>query len=158
MSLQEFTREIIRKNVKVLQGTTVSPIRQLYDDSHNFVYCVDVSIAGQEEPLRNVPIATNNRDLFYAEQGRAVELSPAGNNKWVVTGLAKSVLGLTHLIPLTFAEDLVTIGDTVIRGYIVRPLSFGEMGDLAPDGFGQFPWGIQGRFEASGTLMEILEI
>jgi hypothetical protein len=97
-------------------------------------------------------------DLFYAEQGRAVELSPAGNNKWVVTGLAKSVLGLTHLIPLTFAEDLVTIGDTMIRGYIVRPLSFGEMGDLALDGFGQFPWGIQGRFEASGTLIEILEI
>jgi len=156
MSLKDFTKVVIRQNVKILQGTTASPIRMLHDDSNNFVYCVDVSLAGQDEPLRNVPIATNNRDIFYAEQGRAVELTVAGNNKWVVSGLAKSVTGLTHLIPLTFTDDGVDIGETVIKGYLVRPLSFGELGDLAPDGFGQFPFGAQARFDAMGNLIELL--
>jgi hypothetical protein len=158
MSLSAFTQEVVNRVIKSRRGTTVSPIRQLYDDSHNFVYCVDVAIPGQDEPLRNVPIATNNRDLFYAEQGRAVELSVAGSNKVVVTGLSKSVSGLTHLIALTLTEDLITVGSTVMHGYVVRPLSFGELGALAPGGFGQLPFGIQGRFDPTGSLVEFLEI
>jgi hypothetical protein len=158
MSLGKYTREVAQKAVRTRKGTTVSNIRQLYDDSQNWVWCVDVAIPGQDEPLRNVPIATNNRDLFYAEQGRAVELTLAGDNKWVVTGLAKSVQGLTHLIAMSFADDLVAVLSNTVQSYTVRPLTFGELGALAPDGFGQLPFGIQGRFDAGGNLVELLEI
>jgi hypothetical protein len=158
MSIGKYTREVAKRTVKTRQGTTVSNIRQLYDDSRHWVWCVDVALPGQDEPLKNVPIAANNRDLFYAEQGRAVELTLAGDNKWAVTGLAKSVLGLTHLIAMSFGENLVTVLSKTVQGYAVRPLTFGELGALAPDGFGQLPFGIQGRFAAGGDLMELLEI
>jgi len=158
MSLDKYTKEIAKKAVKTKQGTTCSAIRRLYDDAENWVWCVDVNLPGQEEPLRNVPIATNNRDIFYAEQGRAVTLELTGDNKWVVTGLAKSIPGLTKLIPMTFTDDLVSVGTIIIKGYIVRPLTFGELGDLAPSGFGQLPFGVQGKFDYQGNLVEILEI
>ena len=158
MSLGKYTREVVKRTVRTRQGTTVSNIRQLYDDSRNWVWCVDVVLPGHDEPLRNVPIATNNRDLFYAEQGRAVNLSCVGHNKWVVTGLAKSVKGLTHLIPMIFTDDEIAVGVTTIVGYVVRSLTFGELGALAPDGFGQLPFGIQGRFDHAGGLVEFLEI
>jgi hypothetical protein len=155
--LLQFTREIAKRSVRTRTGTTASRIRELYDDSQNYVWCVDVRLPGQEEVLRNVPIATSNRDIFYAETGRAVELTLAGDNKWVVTGLAKAIPGLTKLIAMSFDEDLVRVLSTTITGYIVRPLTFGELGDLAPDGFGQFPWGARGRFDYQGNFIELVE-
>jgi hypothetical protein len=113
---------------------------------------------GDEQVIRCVPVAANNRELIYAEQGRAVTLSRLNNGKWVITGLAKSLNSTVHYIYMSFTDDTYTILGKSLRGFIIRPLTYGELGTLVPPpGYGTLPYGVQGKFRADGTFVEIVE-
>ncbi|MBW1953574.1 MAG: hypothetical protein JRI66_10905 [Deltaproteobacteria bacterium] len=138
-------------------GNIASPFYQLYDSDGNWVWACDVDI-GDEEMLRCIPIATNNREILYAEQGRAVTLSRLNNGKWVITGLAKSLKSTVHYIYLSFTEELYQVLRKELRGYVIRPLTYGELGALVPPyGYGVLPYGAQARFDANGNFVEIVE-
>lgn len=137
-------------------GTIAGPFVQLQVDGANWLWAVDVDI-GQPEVLRNVPVASNNHELIYAQQGMAVALSKMGDGRWCVTGLAKSSRGLGHVMYVAFTEDMATVVREEMTGHIIRPLTLGEMGTLGPASFGILPFGARGRFTPSGALIEILE-
>jgi hypothetical protein len=138
-------------------GTTVSPFYQLYDDGSGWTWAVDVDLGDGSEVLRGVPVASNNRELFYAEQGKPVSLRKE-NNRWVVIGLAKTVKDLRHRMEVCFQDDIATVVSDVMEGYRTRLLSYGELGELLPNtGYGYFPYGTMGRFNAAGDLVEIIE-
>jgi hypothetical protein len=82
-------------------GNIASPFYQLFDSAGNWVWACDVDI-GAEEVLRGVPVASNNREIIYAEQGRAVTLARMNHGKWVITGLAKVLKSTVHFIYLSF--------------------------------------------------------
>jgi hypothetical protein len=138
-----------------LLGTIASPFYQLYTDANSWVWACDVDI-GQPEVLRGVPVAANNREIIYAEQGKAVALQRTGDNKWVIAGLAKSSRGLGHIIYMSFADDIATVVRDGWLGQITRPLTYGELGSLTGGGYGALPYGAQGRFAPDGSLIEIL--
>jgi hypothetical protein len=138
-------------------GNIASPFYQMFDSVGNWVWACDVDI-GAEEVLRGVPVASNNRELIYAEQGRAVTLARMNHGKWVITGLAKVLKSTVHFIYLTFADDMAQIIGEALRGVYIRPLTYGELGTLvAPYGYGVLPYGVQGRFQADGTFIEVVE-
>jgi hypothetical protein len=152
MSIKKIIDMYIDQAQGQIIGTTASPFYQLYDDSSGWVWAVDVDI-GQPEVLRAVPVATNNRDLFYAEQGKAVALRREGG-RWVVVGLSKTGIGTQHILYVCFTDDIPTIVDEETRGYIVRALTYGEL--AAYGGYGVVPYGAQARFDAAGNFVEFL--
>ena len=139
-------------------GNIASPFYELYDPFENWVWACDVDL-GEENILRCVPVASNNRELIYAEQGRAVTLTRLNNGKWVITGLAKSLYSTVHYIYMSFLDDTYTILSKSLRGYVIRPLTYGELGTLAAPyyGYGVLPYGVQGKFKADGGFVEIVE-
>ena len=138
-------------------GTTVSPFYQLYDDSSGYTWAVDVDLGDGTEVMRGVAVASNNRELFYADQGKPVTLRRE-NNRWVVIGLSKTVKSYRHIMYVCFEDDLAEVIGDEMAGYTVRMLTYGELGNLVPDtGYGYFPYGVMGRFDAEGNLIEIIE-
>jgi hypothetical protein len=138
-------------------GVTVSPFYELYDDSAGYTWAVDVDLGNGGEVLRAVPVASNNRELFYADQGKPVALRKE-NNRYVVIGLSKTVKGFEHIMYVCFQDDIAEVIDDEMVGYKVRALTYGELGELVPDtGYGYFPYGTMGRFDADGNLIEIIE-
>ena len=138
-------------------GTIASPFYQYYDAVGHWVWACDVDL-GDEQVLRCVPVAANNRELIYAEQGRAVTLSRLNNGKWVITGLAKSLNSTVHYIYMSFTDDTYNILGKSLRGFVIRPLTYGELGTLVPPpGYGTLPYGVQGKFKADGAFVEIVE-
>jgi len=138
-------------------GTIASPFYQYYDAVGHWVWACDVDL-GDEQVLRCVPVASNNRELIYAEQGRAVTLSRLNNGKWVITGLAKSLNSTVHYIYMSFTDDTYNILGKSLRGFVIRPLTYGELGTLVPPpGYGTLPYGVQGKFKADGAFVEIVE-
>jgi hypothetical protein len=137
-------------------GTIVSPFKRLQADGSNWMWSVDVDI-GQSQIMKDVPVASNNRELMYSQQGMSVSLNKMNDGRWVVSGLAKTSQGLGHIMYVSFSEDIATVIDEAMDGYTIRPLTLGELGTLSPTGFGYFPFGCSGRFSAIGDLMEILE-
>jgi hypothetical protein len=137
-------------------GVTVSPIYELYDDAAGYTWAVDIDLGDGSEILRSVPIATNNREVFYADQGKPVALRKE-NNRWVVIGLAKTVKSFQHIMYVCFEDDVATVIDDEMRGYTARPLTYGELGELVPGtGYGYFPYGTMGKFDYAGNLIEII--
>ncbi len=134
-------------------GTIASDFYQLAGDDHNWMYACDVDI-GQPEVLRKVPVATNNRELVYAQIGKAVSLRRMGASGWCIVGLAKTCRGLGHLMYVSFDEDIATVMDTTWYGYRTRLLTLGEL-DTYGD-FGKVPFGAMGRFDGLGNLLAIL--
>ncbi len=134
-------------------GTIASDFYQLAGDDHNWMYACDVDI-GQPEVLRKVPVATNNRELVYAQIGKAVSLRRMGASGWCIVGLAKTCRGLGHLMYVSFDEDIATVMDTTWYGYRTRLLTLGELDTYG--GFGKVPFGAMGRFDGLGNLLAIL--
>jgi hypothetical protein len=155
MSIRKLIEAGIYRSGGQITGQIVSPIRELWDDAQGMVFCADVDI-GQDEILRNVPIATSNRDIYYSDQGKSVSLEKMNNSKWVITGLSKNSKGLTHYIYMSFMDDIAKVTSTAWVGATIRPLTFGELGSLAPLGFGQFPWGAVGRFDVEGNFIGLV--
>ncbi|MBM4286887.1 MAG: hypothetical protein FJ135_01845 [Deltaproteobacteria bacterium] len=157
MSIRKVIDWAVEDKLSQKVGNIASPFYQLYDLDGQWMWACDVDL-GDEEVLRCVPVASNNRELIYAEQGRSVTLSRLNNGKWVITGLAKSLKSTVHYIYLSFTEDLYRVTQKLLKGYYIRPLTYGELGTLVPPyGYGVLPYGAQGKFKADGTFVEIME-
>lgn len=134
-------------------GTIVSPFYEYFDVSSQYTYACDVDI-GADEVLRNVPVATNNRDIIYAQEGMPVALQKMGPNKYAITGLSKKCMGNTHILRMSFTDSFGTIIDITNVGFIYRPLTYGEIGAIFA-GYGDVPYGVRGKFDYDGNLVEL---
>ncbi len=124
------------------------------DNRPYWQWCVDVEVDFDNEILRGVPIATNNKDIFYADLGRAVQLRKI-SNKWYVVGLAKRKKGLKRIVCLRFTDDTAEIIDDRMEGRIYRRLTYTELGSI-PGKYGVFPYGAIGIFDADGNFLELV--
>ncbi len=158
MSLRKIIDWAIQDARTTMTGTIASPFYEYFDTAGHWVWACDVDIGNNLPVLRCVPVASNNREIIYAEQGKGVNLARLGNCKWVITGLSKSVNSTVHYIFLSFTDDICMVTGMQLRGFIIRPLTYGELGSLAPPyGYGVLPYGAQGKFKADGTFVEIVE-
>ena len=158
MSIREIIDWAIEDSRSQITGTIASEFYQYSDYAGNWVWACDVDLGGDLGVLRCVPVAANNRELIYAEQGRSVTLSRLNNGKWAITGLSKSLNSTTHYIYMTFEDDTYRILRRRLSGFIFRPLTYGELGTLvAPYGYGVLSYGAQGKFDAEGNFIEIVE-
>lgn len=137
-----------------LFGTIASDFYEYYDVSGEWTYACDVDI-GEDDPLVNVPVSTNNRDILYAQIGMPVALKKMGGSKYAITGLSKKVHGNTHILYMTFDDSFGEIIDTKIKGNTYRRLTYGELGTYF-GGYGDLPYGVRGKFDYEGNLLEIL--
>lgn len=156
MSLREIVNVEVARQDKTKIGYIASPFYQYYDTAGNWVWACDVDI-GEEQVLRCVPVATNNREIIYAEEGKSVTLSRLGSGRWVITGLAKTKPSLVHYIYVTFQDDIMRVSRKVLKGWFIRPLTYGELGSLGGPGYGHLPYGVRGKFNADGTFIEVVE-
>jgi hypothetical protein len=117
---------------------------------------VTVGTGTSPNVLQAVPVAANNQEIIYAQQGTAVALRKLSNGRYAIVGLAKTSQGLGHVIYMSFTEDIAQVVTDQWHGVIIRPLTLGELGTLAPQEFGSLPMGAQGRFDAQGNLISIL--
>lgn len=141
-----------------MTGTIASDFYQLqYDDGsgEKWTWACDVDI-GEDEPMTGVPVASNNREIIYAEIGKAVALSKMSSGKWCISGLAKKCRGLGHIIYMSFLDDKVSVVNDGWKGKLTRRLSLGELGGLGPSSFGALPLGAYGRFDGSGNFLEFV--
>lgn len=168
----------IRDSRTTVTGKVFSRPSLSYTDGINVTYSCDVDV-GQEGPindngdlgivpLRNVPIAANNKSLVYAEVGQAVELRKDSSGRWEVTGLAKTFPGTFTLVGVTITQPChtfpildhegqviptsVIVGDPTQIGLLVRPLTYEELSTVGV--YGVTPYGSIGVFE-NGSLIEI---
>lgn len=143
----------ILKSSGTMTGVIASPFYQYSGADGNWTWACDVDI-GQEEVLRNVPVATNNRDILYATQGMPVTLARQGNNRLAITGLSKKVMGTMTIIEVTFDDDTIVVSEPTEYGYHIRPLTYEEL--MIYGEYGVIPYGAKGRFNADGTLDYII--
>lgn len=150
----------------VILGKTISRPTLAVTDGTNETWCVDVDI-GQKviEPgtldevvaiLRNVPLASNNRSLVYADVGSAVELRRATTGRLEVTGFAKSMPGHYNRYALTVSPPangipFITIGPAEPIGLTIRKLTLIELSTVGP-GFGICPLGAYGVWRGDELL------
>jgi hypothetical protein len=120
-----------------------------------WTWACDVKLQGEDTVLKGVPIATNNRDVLYAEFGKAVELRQT-NGKWSIVGLSKTVFGDTHISKYTFTEDVAVYISEDWSGHTTRKLTYGEIGEITVTGYGFLPYGIMGRFTRAGIFIEFV--
>jgi hypothetical protein len=156
MSLRSIVDVALTGKEKTKIGYIASPFYQYFDTAGNWVWACDVDI-GEKEVLRCVPVASNNREIIYAEEGKSVTLTRLGQGKWVITGLAKTKPSTVHYIYVTFEEDLFRISRKELKGWYIRALTYGELGGLGGTGYGLLPYGARGKFNADGTFIEIVE-
>ena len=159
MSIRKIIDWAIQDAQSTQTGTIASGFYECQDAAGSWVWACDVDLGGDEENiLRAVPVASNNRDVIYAEQGKGVSLSRLGNGKWAITGLSKTLNSTVHWTFVSFVDDVFAIAGTHTRGNINRPLTYGELGTLVvPYGYGGLPYGTQGKFDYDGNLIEIVE-
>jgi hypothetical protein len=168
----------VRDNKDTITGKIFSRPAMSYTDGINVTYACDVDV-GQEGPindngdigivpLRNVPIAANNKSLVYAEVGQAVTLRKDSSGRWEVSGLSKTLPGTFTLVPVTISQPChtfpilehasqvspttVIVGDPTQIGIEARLLTYGEVSSLGV--YGVTPYGAIGVFE-NGSLIEI---
>lgn len=166
MSLRKIIDTALVSKQGTMQGTIASDWYETYDSSGNWCWACDVDI-GVDMPtvdasgttttttiLEAVPVASNNKEILYAEIGKGVTLSIMNNNKWSITGLSKVVNSTRHYIYVAFVDDIVTIVGEEMIGQNTRRLTYGELATLG--GYGLIPYGAFGRFDASGNLIKLI--
>jgi len=140
-----------------LEGRTLTrPILFLGDEAGNQVYVVNVDI-GEDNEMRDVPIAQGNQDLRYADVGSPVSLRRTAQ-RWTVVGFSKVMPGTRTEVLVTvpnfdFGLPTYTIGVITDLTFVIRALTYGELSTLGP-AYGQTPYGAQGKFQG-GVLVEI---
>jgi hypothetical protein len=102
--------------------------------------------------LRNVPLASDNAQLRYADVGNGVTLSRTSTGQWQVTGFSIQLPGTRTRIPVNISQ--MTIGTIQSISISGRLLTFGEIG-IYGGGFGVCPFGASGLF-SSGKLIEVI--
>ena len=154
MSLEKIVDWGVAKADGELFGTIVSPFYEYVDTSGEYTYACDVDI-GEDEVLRNVPVATSNRDIIYSQEGMPVSLKKMGPTKYAIVGLSKKVHGNTHIIRMSFTDSFGTIVSQTNSGYVYRKLTYGEIGSLF-GGYGTLAYGARGKFDYDGNLIELI--
>ena len=131
MSIRTIIDWAIEDADRSITGTVASPFYQYFDTVGNWCWACDVDIGGSpDQVLFAVPVASNNVDVIYAQQGKAVNLSRVGDGKYVITGLAKSLNSTTHYIFMSFTDEMYIITRDMLYGFIVRPLTYGGVGHV----------------------------
>lgn len=148
--LTYLTQAEIRKAADELDGKILTRPALLVTDGLSMIYAVDVDI-GQENPLRNVPIARANRDLLYAETGAAVRLRRTESGRYEVSGFSQEAPGTYIRIPVHL--ETFVLGPAVDVTLTGRPLTYGELATIG-GGYGVCPYGAIGIFRG-GILQEI---
>ena len=154
-------RDIIDKAIgdfkTTLNGKVISGFYRLYDTDGNWCWVADVHI-GDGKILKSVPVSSNNVDIIYSQQNKGVVLTKIANNRWIISGITKVIVDDIHYTYVTFQDDIFFIVSDETVGVRVRPLTYGELGAfIVPYGYGILPYGIQGKFNPDGTLIEIVE-
>jgi len=172
MSLQS----VIKVQLDRFQGETIgivaSPVYERYDNGiSGFVWVVDIELEqASSNPNANglntliaVPINDPSRGAFSADIGTQVALSRRpGDNRYVVTGLAKFAPGTTSVCLVTLSgcnDGISSIGNPVTFGTVIRLLTYDELGDPLLNGgfsYGTLPYDTAGKFDISGTLIKLL--
>lgn len=166
MSIRKIIDIMLVSHKGSMTGLIASSFYQIFDSAGNWSWACDVDI-GVEMPtkdetgrtltttiLKGVLVATNNRDLVYAEQGKGVTLARSASGAWTITGLSKVRNSDRHYIYVSFEDDIVEIVSTATVGRLIRPLTYGELADYG--GYGILPYGCQGEFDAAGNFIKIV--
>jgi len=151
-------------------GKTLTRPRLITLDTVNRTYVVDVDI-GKDNPLYNVPIASGDGALTYADVGAAVKLTRSPSGRFEVTGFSKRMPG-THTrvsvsIPrIDFAPHLlyqstvqppdpgvIVIGTPQQVGITTRVLAYDELASYG--GYGVVPYGAIALYK-DGVFQEII--
>lgn len=148
--LTYLTQADIRDAAPELEGKTLTRPALLYTDGEGITYAVDVDI-GLADPLRNVPIASGNNQLVYADVGVAVALRRTASGQYQVTGFAKEMPGTFVRVPVSIAT--LTLGAREDISLSSRPLTLAELASYA-GGFGLCPFGAIAIFRGA-TLIRI---
>lgn len=165
--LTYLTEAVVRDSVKELDGKTLNRPRLRASDGTSFVWCVDIDI-GQKKldpntadevvaPLRNVPIATGNQELLYADAGAAVRLRRSGSGRWEVVGFSKRKPGTYRRIGVRIPFPGIEAVEYELEeeeeiGLEARALTYGELASFG--GYGNVPYGAVALFQGD-TLIEI---
>jgi hypothetical protein len=153
-------------------GIVASVVYQRYDNGIDaFVWVVDIELetassnpnAAGLNTLIAVPINDPSRAAFSADIGTQVALGRRpGDNRYVVTGLAKFAPGTTSVCLVTLSgcnDGISSIGNPVTFGTEIRLLTYDELGDPLLNGgfvYGDLPYGTAGKFDLSGTLIKLI--
>jgi hypothetical protein len=159
MSLRRLMEAVAAKTATSMTGTVASAFYQLYDSVEGWVWACDVD-TGTEQTIEDingdevtttvmtgVPIATNNRDILYAQQGWPVTLQKMAGNKWSIVGLAKSKIGTNVYIFVTFDQGFGSSTRKITLGKYTRLLTYEELGVYGL--YGDIAYGAVGRFNIS---------
>lgn len=157
--LVNLTENIIEDERDEIVGRTTSrPKLLIYDEQGNEMYVVDVDVGDSDaNELRDVAIATGNNEVRYADVSTPVTLKKI-SGRWQVTGFAKTMPGTYNRVPVTvpafdFGLPTYTTGVVETISFVVRPLNYGELGELGTYGTAM-PYGAIGKFQGT-TLIEV---
>jgi hypothetical protein len=156
--LTNITDAAIKDSETELTGkTTTRPNLLRFDEADNEIYVVNVDI-GEAGEMRDVAIAQGNQQLRYAEVASPVNLKKVAGH-WTVVGFAKTMPGTYKRVPVTvpsfdFGLPTYTTGTVVTESFIIRALTYGELGTLSSYGAISAPYGAIGKFK-EGVLVEI---
>lgn len=155
MSIYNLINNVMQSSEPTITGKVASEFYEIDDISGGFCWGCDVDIGqsmtytdqyNREQStsvLKSVPIATNNRDIFYATVGWPVLLRRMTAFRYAVVGLAKSIKDTTEITYVSFTNGVRIIRRKKI-GYYYRLLTLGELGTIEP--FGSLPLGALGVF------------
>jgi len=140
-----------------ITGVVASSFYRYSPDGTTWVWACDVDI-GQGQVLQNVPVHAINFDLIYAQQGQAVALVRTNVGcGYAIVGLSSTSLGFGHVTYVTFVDQTVAIVRDAWTGVLMRPLTYGELGEYGVGGgYGRLPYGIQGNFSKDGAFISLV--
>ncbi len=162
MSIYTLINEVVNSSRETITGKVASDFYEVDDAAGGYVWGCDVDIGqpmtyedeyGRTQTstvLRNVPIAMNNREIFYAQVGWPVLLRRMSNSRFAVVGLGKSIKQTTEITYVRFTNGLEVVSRET-RGYYYRRLTLGELGTVEP--FGYLPFGSIGIFNAADDVL-----
>lgn len=148
-ALVNLTNALIDDSVRELDGKVLTRPALLFSDGVSTTYAADVAIDGQDEPLRNVTIATGNRELTYADAGSAVRLRRSASGQFEIVGFSKRGPGDFIRIGINLETGALGVAQNV--GLYSRPLTLGELGDYL-GGFGTVPLGATALYRGDDFL------
>lgn len=167
MSIRRLVERVVEAGANTMTGTVASGFYQIYDEAGGVVWACDIDTGTEMtttdlngDPVTTtvmsaVPVALNNRDILYAQEGWPVTLQRMVGNKWSIVGLAKSKKGSTTFILVSFDRGYGERTGTITLGKYTRALTYEELGIYGI--YGQIAYGTRGRFNKSDdSLIEII--
>lgn len=157
MSIYDLIGSVMKSNAATINGKVASTFYEIEDAAGGYCWGCDVDIGesmtytdkyGKQQSttvLTNVPIAMNNREIFYAQVGWPVLLRKMTASRYAIVGLGKSIKLTTDYTYVSFKGGFRIVSREK-RGYYYRLLTLGELGSVEP--FGSLPLGAVGIFNA----------